>query len=257
MILFCRASDDKRRVQKICIPSQLGACAPFRSALRRVVAFSGAACNFWSTSVPTAMSLPPLPPAGKNKLFSATAPGAGGDINSAVAGKAKGPLSRHSWTRMQSTTRSRDRCGFTETDFSQGDWEVPLNYDFCKSTSENYRAAERLHVGPYHQVRSTRDHSYHGAYTRERQLFQGESRRGRPRPRPRPPRLVRFVLAWLVTGRVAPKHDYGTRSPREITAPRRPPEANLISLPGMQVKTSRVLPKKPPVTPSWARVPGC
>ncbi len=92
----------------------------------------------------------------------------------AAAGSNEGPLPRHAWSRMQSTTRSRGRCSFVESNFSQGDWRVPLNYDYTRSTSENYGVKERLHVGPYHRVRASRDHSYHGTYTRERQLFQGE-----------------------------------------------------------------------------------
>eukprot|EP00903_Cladosiphon_okamuranus_P008902 g8521.t1 len=89
--------------------------------------------------------------------------------------KGKVPPPRPAWSRMQSTTRSRGRCGgFPESNYSLGEWEVPLGYDYTKSTCENYASPNRgvNDVSQYQRVRATRDHDYHGAYTRERQLFQ-------------------------------------------------------------------------------------
>lgn len=90
-------------------------------------------------------------------------------------GKGKPTAPRPAWSRMQSTTRSRGRCSFTESNYSLGDWHVPLGYDYSKSTTENYQSRVPInHVSEYQSVRATRDHAYHGSYTRERQLFQGD-----------------------------------------------------------------------------------
>lgn len=128
---------------------------------------------------------------------------AGGEIDAATksagpAGDKKKtqPPARPRWSRMQSTTRSRGRCGgggSGTTDnilFSQGDWQVPLDFDYRRSTNENYRCKDAggaaaaaggagacNDVSLYQDVRATRDHKYHGTYTRERQLFQGKYRR--------------------------------------------------------------------------------
>eukprot|EP00752_Nemacystus_decipiens_P007227 g6468.t1 len=106
-----------------------------------------------------------LPPDSKNNIGRRSAP---------ALSKGKGPPTpRPAWSRMQSTTRSRGRCSFTESNYSLGDWQVPLDYDYTKSTCENYRSAVAVNdVSQYQSVRATRDHDYHGAYTRERQLFQ-------------------------------------------------------------------------------------
>ncbi|CAM9804924.1 unnamed protein product [Ectocarpus fasciculatus] len=98
----------------------------------------------------------------------------------------KDPPQRHNWTRMQSTTRSRDRCGSKEADYSQGDWRIPFDYDFSRSTRDNYRVKhgnindgddghDAGKVSEHYAVRATRDHGYHGHYTRQRQLFQADS----------------------------------------------------------------------------------
>lgn len=101
----------------------------------------------------------------------------GGSTTSALSkGKGKGPPPpRPDWSRMQSTTRSRGRCSFAESNYSLGDWQVPLDFDYTKSTCDNYTSPIPVNdVSRYQSVRATRDHDYHGAYTRERQLFQGE-----------------------------------------------------------------------------------
>ncbi|CAM9995348.1 unnamed protein product [Pylaiella littoralis] len=125
-------------------------------------------------------------------LQAAAAAGIDATPAACATGNKKGPPpARPSWSRMQSTTRSRGRCagGFgTESKYSHGDWQVPLDFDYCRSTAENYRcngsgraAAAAAgggggdscnDVSQYQAVRATRDQEYHGTYTRERQLFQ-------------------------------------------------------------------------------------
>lgn len=64
-----------------------------------------------------------------------------------------------------------------EPAYQDGEWEVPNGYDYTKPTHGNYAAAAE-HTGEvygnYKEVRATRDVDYHGIYSRERQLFQGE-----------------------------------------------------------------------------------
>lgn len=62
-----------------------------------------------------------------------------------------------------------------ESNYSLGDWQVPLGFDYTKSTCANYSSPNPVNdVSQYQAVRATRDHDYHGHYTRERQLFQGD-----------------------------------------------------------------------------------
>ena len=51
---------------------------------------------------------------------------------------------------------------------------IPSNYDYSKSTNENYgvAASEGTLVGEYVSIRQSRDYSYHTHYTPERQLWQ-------------------------------------------------------------------------------------
>lgn len=82
---------------------------------------------------------------------------------------------RPAWSRMQSTTRSRDLGSSAVSNYSLGDWQLPLNFDHTKSTAEIYRSPAPVNdVSQFQRVRATRDHAYHGFYTRERQLFQGD-----------------------------------------------------------------------------------
>lgn len=64
-----------------------------------------------------------------------------------------------------------------EPSYAKGEWIVPSGYNYSAPTNENYAAQpENLNecFGQYQDVRRTRDFGYHGTYTRERQLFQGE-----------------------------------------------------------------------------------
>lgn len=89
----------------------------------------------------------------------------------------KAAPARHQWSRMQTMPRPRRGSVRTEPSFKDGEWEVPNGYDYTKPTQSNYAApAERTGevYGDYKDVRATRDFDYHGIYSRERQLFQGE-----------------------------------------------------------------------------------
>lgn len=95
--------------------------------------------------------------------------------------KAKRP-DRFKWERVQSVAVSsrRPQCSLlgSRCGGGKGEFEVPPKYKYNKSTCENYAAApldrERC-FGDFEQVRVTRDFRYHGTYTRERQLFQGDA----------------------------------------------------------------------------------
>eukprot|EP00397_Hematodinium_sp_SG-2012_P007570 GEMP01007617.1.p1 GENE.GEMP01007617.1~~GEMP01007617.1.p1 ORF type:complete len:714 (+),score=128.89 GEMP01007617.1:215-2356(+) len=53
------------------------------------------------------------------------------------------------------------------------EFKVPKNFDYLKPTCENYSAGpDEPYVGPFRETRMTRDSSYHGRYTKERQLWQ-------------------------------------------------------------------------------------
>lgn len=59
----------------------------------------------------------------------------------------------------------------------KGVWDVPPNFDYTRSTANNYAAPaehSKCSYGIYKDVRATRDFEYHGTYTRGRQLFQGD-----------------------------------------------------------------------------------
>ena len=60
--------------------------------------------------------------------------------------------------------RTRTQCG--------RDWVIPEDYDYTKSTKENYHAPGRGFFGPHAQIRAGLDHAYHGNYTEERQHYQ-------------------------------------------------------------------------------------
>lgn len=51
---------------------------------------------------------------------------------------------------------------------------IPQDYDFGKSTQENYNSNERSFTGPFATIRKNLDHDYHGTYSEARQLFQDE-----------------------------------------------------------------------------------
>lgn len=48
------------------------------------------------------------------------------------------------------------------------------NYDYNKSTEENYCADHGHFYGPYADIRAQLDYNYHSNYTQERQAFQDE-----------------------------------------------------------------------------------
>lgn len=55
-------------------------------------------------------------------------------------------------------------------------YEAPhsLEYDFRRSTEENYKSSSPLFVGKYKEQRKTLDYSYHSYYTADRQLLHDE-----------------------------------------------------------------------------------
>ncbi len=50
--------------------------------------------------------------------------------------------------------------------------QVKENYDFTKSTAQNYASTEAKFYGKYQLERSVMDYTYHKHYTKERQLLQ-------------------------------------------------------------------------------------
>lgn len=106
------------------------------------------------------------------------ATGRGAGFPSRVKTAEKAPPTRHQWSRMQTMPRPMRGSVRAEPNFQEGEWEVPNGYDYTKPTHGNYAAvAEPIGevYGNYKEVRATRDVKYHGFYSRERQLFQGES----------------------------------------------------------------------------------
>ncbi|CAD7931923.1 unnamed protein product [Amoebophrya sp. A120] len=84
------------------------------------------------------------------------------------------------------STASKMRPSFART-ISKNDYTIPENYDFSKSTEENYsvphdsdnvppggnKTNTNKFVGPFKQIRQTlMDYSYHGAYCESRQHWQ-------------------------------------------------------------------------------------
>ena len=105
------------------------------------------------------------------------ATGRGAGLPSRVKAAEKALPTRHQWSRMQTMPRPMRGSVRAEPNFQEGEWEVPNGYDYTKPTHGNYAAAaERTGevYGNYKEVRATRDVDYHGIYSRERQLFQGE-----------------------------------------------------------------------------------
>ena len=51
---------------------------------------------------------------------------------------------------------------------------IPQDYDFGKSTQENYNSDDGKFAGPFASIRENLDLDYHGNYTEARQLFQDE-----------------------------------------------------------------------------------
>lgn len=52
---------------------------------------------------------------------------------------------------------------------------VPSNYDYTKSTMENYQGEVGVYIGDYADIRETRDYSYHKNFIPERQKWQDVS----------------------------------------------------------------------------------
>lgn len=70
-----------------------------------------------------------------------------------------------------------------------GDFDVAPDYDYSRTTTENYCASGTHFVGEYADIRSTRDYSWHSNYTPERQLWQDiaiNSCLGKTQPQARP-----------------------------------------------------------------------
>ena len=66
---------------------------------------------------------------------------------------------------------------------------VPSNYDYSKTTNDNYKYDKMEFFGPFAAIRSKRDYSYHVNYTPERQLWQDvaiKSCVGKTEPQARP-----------------------------------------------------------------------
>lgn len=51
---------------------------------------------------------------------------------------------------------------------------IPQDYDFGKSTQENYSSGEGNFAGPFASIRENLDFDYHGNYSEARQMFQDE-----------------------------------------------------------------------------------
>ena len=55
----------------------------------------------------------------------------------------------------------------------QAKFEIPATFDLDRDTAANYDGGEGTpFLGPYKEVRASRDHSYHGHYTEARQKWQ-------------------------------------------------------------------------------------
>lgn len=85
---------------------------------------------------------------------------------------------RFRWSRMQSMISRSSGRGFERPpSYEDGEWHVPSGYDYSKPTNKIYAAPsedEGMCFGRYQAVRRSRDFKYHGTYSRERQLFQGQ-----------------------------------------------------------------------------------
>jgi len=57
-------------------------------------------------------------------------------------------------------------------DLAFEEWTIPENFDWSKSTKENYAVPGNRVYGRYKSARWQLDHNYHGNYTKERQLMQ-------------------------------------------------------------------------------------
>ena len=55
---------------------------------------------------------------------------------------------------------------------SSQSWKPPKGYSFDVDTAENYNDEDADFIGPYADIRATRDHSFHGKYSEERQRWQ-------------------------------------------------------------------------------------
>lgn len=75
---------------------------------------------------------------------------------------------------------------------SHSDGKLPEWYDLDKDTSENYQCESENFYGRFREIRSRRDHRYHGRFTRERQLWQDEVLQSVVK------RTVEQPLPWLV-----------------------------------------------------------
>ena len=51
-------------------------------------------------------------------------------------------------------------------------FNVKDDYDYSKTTSDNYATDSKEYVGDYSEIRATRDYSYHSNFCKERQRWQ-------------------------------------------------------------------------------------
>lgn len=51
-------------------------------------------------------------------------------------------------------------------------FDVKADYDYSKTTCDNYATLEKEYVGDYAEIRASRDYSYHSNYCKERQRWQ-------------------------------------------------------------------------------------
>ncbi len=66
---------------------------------------------------------------------------------------------------------------------------VNPEYDYTKTTNDNYKESKKVFVGSFSDIRETRDYSWHVNYTVERQVWQDIAIRsclGKTEPQTRP-----------------------------------------------------------------------
>jgi hypothetical protein len=94
------------------------------------------------------------------------------------------PLLRTVVEELASTTGNSSGGDENATAF-----EVPVDYDFSRSTNDNYGVDDREFVGEFAEIRKTLDYAYHTNYTHARQLWQDKLIRSvikRVDPQPHP-----------------------------------------------------------------------
>lgn len=100
-----------------------------------------------------------------------------------MSASSKPESTRFKWERVASVAATSSQGSFSLPVAGRGHWcptrgefDVPANFDYARSTIANYSAAPKdwkRCYGDFKEVRATRDFEYHGTYTKDRQLFQG------------------------------------------------------------------------------------